>query len=68
MDDKNKETEAQKRATAKYRSKESGKVLKIGLNFFPKDHDLYHFAKSKERTTAYILRLIREDMNRENRS
>lgn len=55
-------SEAQKRANARYR--ESGRVKQVSLKFFPKDHDLYDFVKSKDKSTAYILNLIREDMNR----
>ena len=53
------ETEAQRRASAKYKAKA---VKQISLKFFPKDHDVFDFAKSKPRTTEYIIGLIRADM------
>lgn len=54
------ETPAQRKANAKYR--ESGKVKQIGLKFFPKDHDIYDWVKSQPKSTAYVLSLIRTDM------
>lgn len=53
------ETEAQKRASAKYKAKA---VKQISLKFFPKDHDVFDHAKAKPRTTEYIIGLIRADM------
>lgn len=53
------ETEAQRRASAKYKAKA---VKQISLKFFPKDHDAYEFAKAKPKTTEYIIGLIRADM------
>ena len=53
------ETEAQRRASAKYKAKA---VKQISLKFFPKDHDVFDYVKSKPRTTEYIIRLIRADM------
>ena len=53
------ETEAQRRASVKYKAKA---VKQISLKFFPKDHDAYEFAKAKPKTTEYIIGLIRADM------
>ena len=53
------ESEAQRRASAKYKAKN---VKQISLKFFPKDHDAYEHAKAKPRTAEYIIGLIRADM------
>ena len=53
-------SDAQKRATAKYRK---DNCKQISLKFFPKDHDLYEYVKSRPR--SYILDLIRKDMTRD---
>lgn len=56
------ETDARKRATARYRKKVG--VKQVNLKFFPKDFDLYEWLQSQPRITEYVLRLIREDMER----
>ena len=53
------ETEAQKRASAKYKAKA---VRQVSVKFFPKDHDAYEYVKSKPRISEYIIGLIRADM------
>ena len=52
-------SDAQKRASAKYKARA---VRQLSVKFFPKDHDAYEFAKSKPRTSEYIIGLIRQDM------
>lgn len=52
-------SDAQKRATAKYRSKS---VRQLNIKFFPKDAALYEHAKSKPNVGEYIRGLIRRDM------
>lgn len=59
-------SEAQKRANEKYRRKN---VKAISVRFYPADHGLYEYAqrqKEGEGVNAYIKRLIREDMERNN--
>lgn len=53
------QTDAQKRASAKYKAKA---VKQLSVKFFPKDHDAYEYARSKPRTAEYIIGLIRSDM------
>lgn len=54
-------TEAQKRASEKYRKKN---VKQLSVRFFPADMALYEHAKAQPNTMGYIKRLIREDMER----
>lgn len=54
------ETPAQKRATSKYRAE---KVKQLNIKFFPKDSDIYEYAKSHENIGEYIRNLIRKDMS-----
>ena len=54
-------TEAQKKATAKYR-RESTK--QISITFFPADMDVYKHIQAQDGKAAYIKRLGREDMER----
>lgn len=52
-------TEAQKRATAKYRKE---KMKRIELRFSPREMDLYEYVKAQDNTAGYIKELIRKDM------
>ena len=52
-------TEAQKRAVQKY---ERENVKKILVRFYPKDADLLEHVKKQPSQNAYILDLIRRDM------
>lgn len=54
-------SEAQKRAAAKY--KRDNVKTKL-LRFFPKDMDLLEWVEQQESQNAYILGLIREDMDK----
>ena len=56
-------TEAQKRATAKY--KEKNKPLRVCLEIFPNEKDITEKLKNlNEPKASYIKRLIREDIER----
>lgn len=52
-------TEAQKRAHAKYQQE---KVRKKLVRFFPKDQDILEWLEQQPSQNAYILGLIRADM------
>lgn len=54
-------SEAQKRAAAKYKRENVKTKL---LRFFPKDADLLEWVEQQDGQNAYILGLIREDMER----
>lgn len=57
-------TEAQRRASAKYvRDHVRQKVVA----FYPADSDLLEFAETRGAFATYVKRLIREDMERENK-
>ena len=53
-------SEAQKRASAKYRK---NNVKAIMFNLYPSDSDLIEFLEGKENRSSYIKELIRKDMN-----
>lgn len=53
------QTEAQKRANARYRK---NNVRQIGLSFYPAEADLYEWAKSHDNVSGYLKALIRADM------
>ena len=55
------QTEAQKRATAKYVKDKTRQFL---VRFFPADADLWEHLQRQPRKAEYIKRLIREDMGR----
>lgn len=55
-------SEAQKRATAKYRKEN---VKQVVTRFYPGDEELYAYVKSKEGMGEYIKSLIRADMERQ---
>lgn len=57
------QTESQKRALAKYRS---ASVKQLNIKFFPKDKELYGFAKSQPNVGEYIRSLIRNDIAKRN--
>ena len=52
-------SEAQKRAHAKYQQE---KVKKKLVRFFPKDQDLLEWLEQQPSQNAYVLDLIRRDM------
>ena len=53
-------TEAQLKATEKYRKKSVKTFL---LRFFPDDYDLYEYLQNKPKNAEYLRDLIRRDMN-----
>lgn len=53
------QTEAQKRAKAKYAR---DKVKKMLLEFYPSDAELYEKVQSQENKQGYIKDLIRKDL------
>lgn len=53
-------SEAQKRASAKYRK---NNVKAIMFNLYPSDKDLLEFLESKKNRSSYIKELIRKDMD-----
>ena len=55
------QTEAQKRATAKYVKERTHQFL---VRFFPADEELWEHLQRQPRKAEYIKRLIREDMGR----
>lgn len=55
------DTEAQKRAKAKYKA---DKVKKMLLEFYPTDVELFEHLEKQDKKQTYIKNLIREDMNR----
>ena len=55
------QTEAQKRASAKYNRE---KVTQKGVRFYPADAELLAYAERQEAFATYVKRLIREDMER----
>jgi len=55
------ETTSQRKANTKYKTE---KVKQIKINIFPKDRDVYEYINSKQRKSEYIIKLIRDDMNR----
>ena len=52
-------TEAQLKATEKYRKKSIKTFL---LRFFPDDYDLFEYLQTKPKKAEYLRSLIREDM------
>lgn len=57
-------TEAQKRASRKYRERKraDGGYKSILLEFYQADMDVYEHLQSKKPTATYIKELIRKDM------
>lgn len=55
-------SDAQKRAHAKY---QQAKVKKKLVRFFPKDKDLLEWLEQQPSQNAYILDLIRRDMEQQ---
>lgn len=55
------ESDAQRKANLKYK-RENTKT--ISVTFFPKDMELYEYAKSKPNKAEYIRELIRADMEK----
>ena len=56
------DTEAQKRAKAKYKAE---KVKKMLLEFYPADAELVEHLEKQDKKQTYIKNLIREDMKKE---
>lgn len=56
------DSEAQKRAKAKYKA---DKVKKMLLEFYPTDAELLEHLNKQDKKTTYIKNLIREDMKKE---
>ena len=56
-----KRTEAQRASENKYHKE---KVIHVGINFAPPDHELVNYLDTKESRSGYIKKLIREDMER----
>ena len=54
-------TEAQRRATERYRRKSTKQVI---VRFYPGDMELYEHLRSQPNMAGYVKRLIREDMER----
>ena len=55
-------SEAQKRATTKYKNEKTRKFM---LRFFPADEDLWEHLQKQPTKAAYIRELIRRDMEAE---
>lgn len=55
------QTEAQKRANARYAKRNISQKL---LKFYPKDRDLFDWVSVQPKQNAYVLGLIRADMER----
>jgi hypothetical protein len=55
------DTEAQKRAKAKYKAE---KVKKVMLEFYPTEAELLEHLDKQEKKQTYIKNLIREDMKK----
>lgn len=54
-------SDAQKRATAKYHKEE---MKQSSIRFSPNEMDLYDHIKSQPNIAGYIMRLVREGMER----
>lgn len=54
-------TEAQRKAVKKYRQK----VLRITIDFYPPDEDLWNHLQSQFKKQTYIKNLIRADLKGE---
>ena len=54
-------TDAQEIATRKYQRE---KVKQKSLKFYPKDYDLFEYLSGLESKNAYIMALIRADMEK----
>lgn len=57
-------SEAQKRASAKYQRENTKRKA---LTFYKSDSDILEWLESQGNQAGYIKRLIREDMERENK-
>lgn len=55
-------TEAQKRATNKYRNE---KTKRITIDFYPADMELWEHLQSQKSKQGYIKELIKKDMKKE---
>ncbi|NPD33092.1 hypothetical protein HLV35_07470 [Eggerthellaceae bacterium zg-997] len=53
-------SEAQKRASAKYRRE---KVKQVAVSFYPSEADIYDHLRSQPNKSGYLKALIRADMN-----
>ena len=52
-------SDAQKRANEKYRKEN---VKQIAVRFYPGEHDIYEYLKSKNNVSGYVKQLIRNNM------
>lgn len=57
-------SEAQLRASKKYQRE---KVKQKSLKFYPKDYDIFEYLSGLESQNAYIMSLIRADMEKGSR-
>lgn len=55
------ESEAQRRATLKYRRE---KTKQLAMRFYPDDMELWEHLEKQPSKAAYVKRLIREDMEK----
>lgn len=56
-----KRTPAQRAAENKYHKE---KVIHVGINFSPLDHELVEYLDTKKSRSGYLKQLLREDMER----
>ena len=54
-------TDAQRRATERYRKKSTKQII---VRFYPADMDVYEHLRAQDNMAGYVKRLIREDMER----
>lgn len=59
MQKRNRKTEAQKRADAKYKRE---KTQQFSLRFFPADADIWEHLQKQENKAQYLRDLIRKDI------
>ena len=57
-------SEAQRRATKKFKEKYKEKVKRITIDFYPTEEDLWNHLQSQDKKQTYIKDLIRKDMEK----
>lgn len=57
-------SEAQRRATKKFKEKYKQKVNRITVDFYPTEEDLWNHIQSQPKKQTYIKDLIRKDMEK----
>ena len=57
-------SDAQKRASAKYRKRN---VKTVAINFYPSEADLYSYLTAQKNRSGYIKDLIKQDMEKPRR-